>query len=331
MEDKQILALLQALAVGDSLGKTTEFASRRQIRSSFSEIRRLLRPEEALRHGDMEYGAVTDDTEQNLFLIDQYFRDGAVSPDSAAKGIIRWYEESPEPQKYIGPSTDKAIRAMVQGQTPEEAGRSGTSCGGVMRSPAAFLCSRTLEALKRNVYATLLPTHNTFQAMEAAMGYAYALWAMAECRDPWEILEWALKGCAEAETYYPEQAQALCAPRCSSRLLFLKRIWQQFQSGDALLDFLSDVYGTTISSCDVFVGAFALFLWNRENVFESICMASMVGGDTDTIGCLAAVLCCMYAGGQHNIPAQVLAPVCRQLDLEKATMQIQMLRKKSQP
>jgi len=325
MDQQQILAILQALAVGDSFGKTTEFASRRKICRSFTKIHSLLPPEKALSHRDMTYGSVTDDTEQNLFLLDQYYLTGGITPEAAAAGIIRWYEESAQPQRYIGPSSAKAIHALQQGDSLERAGRSGTTCGGVMRTPAAFLCTASLDRLSGNIHATLLPTHNTFQAMEAALACGYTLWGMTETKDPHQIVNWALLGCAQAERLYPEEADKLCAPRCSARLKYLYRIWDSFHTAQQLLDFLFDIYGTTISSCDVFVAAFALFLWNKADVFGSIQMAAMLGGDTDTIGCLSAVLCCVYAGA-HNIPKDILETVCSHVDLEKAAFQAAAIR-----
>lgn len=325
MNDTQILAVLQALAVGDSFGKTTEFASRKEICRSFSEISFLLPPGQALAHKDMDYGAVTDDTEQNLYLLEQYSIAGQITPEAAAEGLLRWYEESEAPQKYIGPSSAKAIQAIRQGTALECAGRSGTSCGGVMRAPAAFLCSTTLDSLMVNIRATLLPTHNTFPAMEAAMAYGCALWGMAETRDLRRIIGYALQGCDRAEQMYPEEADKLCAPRCSGRLKYLNKILENFQTAEELLDFLFDVLGTTISSCDVFTAAFALFLWAREDVFQSIRLSAMLGGDTDTIGCLAAVLCCVYAGG-HNIPDDIVCTVCGRLDLEKSVRHVKAIR-----
>lgn len=326
MKREKIIAVLQALAVGDSFGKTTEFASRRQICSHFTEIHDLLIPEQALAHADMKYGTVTDDTEQNLFLLDQFCTMKEVSPGTAAQGLIRWYEESAEPQKYIGPSSAKALDALRHGVSWEQTGRTGTTCGGVMRTPAAFLCGGTLSDLTETIRATLLPTHNTFQAMEAALAYGYALWGMSQTRDIHQLLDWALRGCQCAEDMYPEEANRLCAPRCAERLKYLYQIWENFHTQEQLLDFLFNIFGTTVSSCDVMVAAFALFLWAKDDVMQSIEMAAMLGGDTDTIGCLAAVLCCVYADG-HNIPRKIIDTVCGKLDLEKTASQVEYIRK----
>lgn len=308
MNREKVIALLQALAVGDSFGKSTEFATRADIKKKFKEIDHFLTAEEALAHRDMRYAQVTDDTEQNFFFIEDYARAGEITPEVAARSILRWYEETPEPEKYIGPSSRKAIYALKEGVPISQAGCTGTSCGGIMRAPVAFLCSSTLEELEENVFSTLCPTHNTPTAMEAAMGYAFALWAAWQGQSISQIQELALIGCRRGRERFGPEADYGCQPSCDERLLHLQRIWDSFSTQDELLDFLFYVYGTTISSCDVFSASMAIFLWAEKDVFLAVRMAAVLGGDTDTIGCLAAALCCAYAGG-HNIPEELVSAV----------------------
>ena len=302
------LAMLECLAVGDSFGKSTEFASRSTILKHFKQIDRLLLPRESLAHGDMEYAQVTDDTEQNIFLITDYAAHGSITPEIAAQNILRWYQKSPEPEKYIGPSTSKALIAMQSGTPLHLTGISGTSCGGVMHAPSAYLCSKSLSDLEKNIFSTLSPTHNTMTAMEAAMAYGYALWAMKSSKDVDEITQFVLKSCLKGRFMVAQEKDLSCLPSCEKRLEHLLSVWHTFQTKDDLLDFLFYVYGTTVSSCDVFVASYALFLWAKNDVFLAIQMATMLGGDTDTIACLAAVLCCGYCG-YHNIPSNIVDDV----------------------
>lgn len=308
MEKGLIIAILQSLAVGDAFGKATEFASRSQIKRSFNSIDTLLQPVEALAHKDMRYAQVTDDTEQNFFLIEDYTKAGEVSAEVAAKSLLRWIDETPEPEKYIGPSTSRALKVLKAGGDISTAGIHGSSCGGVMRAPAAFLCSASLEELQHNIVATLLPTHNTAAVMEAAFGYGYALWEALETNDLERITRASLEGCAIGRRYLHKDGDLICEPSCEHRISHIVKELPEFENDDALLDFLFYVFGTTISSCDVFVASYALFLWAREDVFLAIRLATMLGGDTDTIACLAAVLCCTYAKG-HNIPVYITKEV----------------------
>ena len=42
-------------------------------------------------------------------------------------------------------------------------------------------------------------------------------------------------------------------------------------------------------------------MWAKDDVHLAIRLATEMGGDTDTIACLAAGLCALYAG-KHNLP-----------------------------
>ncbi len=324
-----IRQLLEALAVGDSFAKSTEFASREQIKRSFQSIDNLLSPSEALSHKDMNYAQVTDDTEQNIFLLEDYCKSSCISPEIAARSLLRWYDLSSEPEKYIGPSSRKAILSIKKGVDLHLTGSSGTSCGGIMRVPSAFLCSIDLDSLHNNIVSTLFPTHYTNPALEAAFGYAYALFAATVNNNIDYIIQEAQKGCEIGHRIKKEEPDTTCLPSCTARLPVLVHYLVQFKSDDELLDFLFYVFGTTISSCDVFTAALSLFLWCREDVFKSIRMSAMLGGDTDTIGCLAAVLCCCYAKG-HNIPEQIVHTVVfsNHLQLEDLSGQIVQFRER---
>jgi ADP-ribosylglycohydrolase len=327
MTQTLIKNILEALAVGDSFAKATEFASREQIKATYQSIDTLLHPNEALAHKDMEYAQVTDDTEQNLFLLQDYCKFSRITPEIAAFSLVRWYDESGNPEKYIGPSSRKAILAIKEGIAIEAAGTSGTSCGGIMRVPAPFLCSTDLVSLHQNIISTLLPTHNNNLAMEAAMGYGYALFAISINHSIEDVVQSAIVGCDIGRRINAQDMDLSCSPSCKARIPVLLDYILQFHSDEELLDFLFYVFGTTISSCDVFIASLALFLWCKHDVYKAIRMSAMLGGDTDTIGCLAAVLCCCYAKG-HNIPESIVSTVVtvNQLDLEDLSHQIDRYR-----
>jgi ADP-ribosylglycohydrolase len=140
------------------------------------------------------------------------------------------------------------------------------------------------------------------------MGYGYALWEILSTKDIDKIINAAICGSEFGRSYINTEMDLACVPSCSHRIHHLVKILPNFSTSDELLDFLFYVYGTTISSCDVFVASFALFLWAKEDVFLGIKLATMLGGDTDTIACLTAVLCCTYAG-KHNIPSDIVKAV----------------------
>ncbi len=319
MKKELIKSILESLAVGDSLCKCTEFASRSQILEHFSgsPITDYLPPEQGLSHRDMRFAQVTDDTEQNLFILDDYIHSSEITPELAARSLLRWFTETPEPLKYIGPSSLKALKAIQEGADIRTAGKEGTSCGGVMRVPAPFLCSTDLQSLDHNIICTLTPTHNTGAAMEAAFGYGYALYGLCESRNIDHATHMAERGCMKGRLINGPGTDDICLPSSSARLKLICEYLPHITTDDQLLDFLFYSLGTTISSCDVFTSCYALFLWCRSDVYKAVQMAASLGGDTDTIGCLAAVLCCVFGQG-HNIPSHIVdsAAACNHIDFD---------------
>lgn len=306
--DKRLVRLfLEALAVGDAYGKATEYCTRQEIAGRYERIGRILPPQEALAHKDLAWGSVTDDTEQNIYLIREYARTGMIDAKSTALCLLRWMEET-DAMKYIGPSSLHALRFIQDGGDIDAAGSCGTTCGGIMRTPSAFLFS-THESLERNVVECLRPTHNTAVAMEAAMSYAYALEEASRVECTLEsVLERAKVGAALGRLHGDAARTNGVGPSVSARIDFLGRLVDKDISDQALEELLYDVIGSTMASADVACAVFAIFMHTRGDAARAIEIATMTGGDSDTIACLAAGLCTLFSKG-HDIPQEEIALV----------------------
>ena len=164
---KRVDAALLAFACGDALGMATEFMTREQIGAAFPDgVDRLLRAEDSQNHSDLIPGSVTDDTEQVAYLLSCYREKGCVTVNDTVDSLLAWIRETGAVEKkYIGPSSLKALTAIENGADPQYAG-TGTTCGGIMRTPAAvcFDPDQTLDQLLVNIQRALLPTHNTSEA-----------------------------------------------------------------------------------------------------------------------------------------------------------------------
>ena len=304
MEQNIVQRFLEALAVGDAFGKVTEYCSLEDINHKLGPVHTLLTPEESLTHKDLAHGQVTDDTEQNFYLIRQFAKDKEVTADSTAKALIKWVDET-DAEKYMGPSSGAALRKIKAGEDVNTTGLNGTTSGGIMRVPAVFLFS-TADDLVQNVVACLTPTHNTAVAIDAAMTYAYALQAAAQGKSSIDdICDAAYKGSLIGRKYGSQKRTAAVAPGCGERGRYLEKYLPQIKDEKALKEHLYYVLGTTCSSWDVCSSVFAIFLWAKDDVFEAIRISTELGGDTDTIACLAACLSSLYAKG-HNIPKEMV-------------------------
>lgn len=306
-----LVSLMEAFASGDALGMPTEFMTRGEIQQSFGLVDRLLDAGESKNHGDLEKGRITDDTEQVLCLLDEYALRGRVDARETAARLLRWVKESGAVEKrYIGPSSRAALQAIEGGADPCETGRGGTTCGGVMRSPAAalFALSRDLP-LDKSLHACLIPTHNTRPALEAALAYAYALREALAGGAPDSIIGAALRG-AEAGIHCAPQD--FCGPSLSARLELFQELLPGFSGPGEVLDFLYGVFGTGLESVDVAAAVLCIFLYAEDDCWLCLHMGASVGGDTDTIAALSGMLSaahCAAAGRGHNIPREIVQTV----------------------
>ncbi|MBO4406531.1 MAG: ADP-ribosylglycohydrolase family protein [Clostridia bacterium] len=307
-EYDRILSVWEAFAVGDAMGMPTEFMTPDQIRSAVGGLPEDFVPSSlSLKHPNLPEGSVTDDTEQNLYLLAEAKNSGRLSPEVAVSALNRWIEETGAVEKaYIGPSSLRALCAIRDGVPPCEAGKGGTSCGGVMRAPAALLWKpeQSEEELAESIYAALLPTHNTSEALEAAGAYGFARRAARAGDSMSAIFDAAIRG---GESLIRRAPSISCAPSSVERLKAAQKL--DLSSSD-LLEYLFRIWGTGLPSADVCGAVFALFAFAGKDVWLAARLAAVLGGDTDTIGALTAALSAAYAGG-NNVPEFILEKIRR--------------------
>ena len=129
---------LYGLAIGDALGMPTQMLSRREIVERWGEQLRGFEPappDHPIAAG-LPAGAITDDTEQAVllgrFLVEGH---GTVDPGELAQALVSWERDMAARGSLdlLGPSTKRAIAAVLAGVPPEEAGASGDTNGAAMR------------------------------------------------------------------------------------------------------------------------------------------------------------------------------------------------------
>ena len=129
---------LYGLAIGDALGMPTQMLSRPEIVARWGP---LLRGFESAPPGypiaaGLPAGAITDDTEQAVLLGRLLVRgNGRVDPRELAEALVSWERDMAARGSLdlLGPSTKRAVAAVLAGVPPEEAGASGTTNGAAMR------------------------------------------------------------------------------------------------------------------------------------------------------------------------------------------------------
>ena len=277
-------------ACGDAVGKATEFMTPQDIASVFGRITAMPDISKSITHSDLPLYAVTDDTEQNLWLLRRYLKDKAVTIENTVDELLKWIDGTDAIKKhYIGPSSLKALQGIKNGEDPLKAGINGTTCGGIMRVPAAVFAARILNLdLDTCIYNALVCTHNNSIALESAYAYAYALsYALDNPGCPNEdLLGKAKEGCAVGLSKAPWIS---AGASLLDRLIFLERMDLRRYDEQAFKSFIYGVLGTGLPSYETAGAVFALNIFS-DDPQRIMFLAAELGGDTDTIGALACSL-----------------------------------------
>lgn len=275
-------------AAGDAVGKATEFMTLDDISLKIGHITGLLKSEQSQNHSDLKPWEVTDDTEQNLWLLRRYLKDGKVSIENTVSALVDWIKNTGAVEKkYIGPSSLAALESIIAGKDPLTTGLNGTTCGGIMRCPAAVWASILLnQDLDDCIYNALVPTHNTSIAMESAFAYGYALKAAIDGLDRKTIYKEAIRGCATGLSKTP---WVWASAGIKARLEYLQSLNLQGWDEEKLKSFVYGVLGTGLPSYET-SGAVAAFALHTESPVKALFLSAEVGGDTDTIAALTASL-----------------------------------------
>ena len=295
-------------ACGDAVGKATEFMTPQDIRRVFGSISSMPDISRSITHSDLPQYAVTDDTEQNLWLLRRYLKDRDVTIENTVDELLKWIDGTNAVEKrYIGPSSLKALKGIQNGEDPLKAGINGTTCGGIMRVPAPVFAARILKLdLDKCIYNALVCTHNNSIAIESAYAYAYALSHALDnpgCSRK-EILEKAKEGCRAGLSKAPWIS---AGASLLDRLLFLEGLNLKRYDEQTFKSFIYGVLGTGLPSYETAAAVFALLLYTDDPV-KTMFLSAELGGDTDTIGALA----CSLSGilkQDIELPKEISEPV----------------------
>ena len=264
---------LYGLAIGDALGMPTQLLSRQQITARWGPLLTGFEPAppgHPIAAG-LPPGAVTDDTEQAVLLARMLVKNrGVPGPDDWAAALIAWELDMAERGSLdlLGPSTKRALTAVLEGTPPEEAGRHGDTNGAAMRiTPVGIAFAAGL--IDRVVEASLV-THNTSVALAGAAAVAAAVsvgidGASVAGADVAARIRWAAE---LAEGAAPDRAAEL----------------------------IGTLVGTTLATQESVPAAFAVLSAIPDDPWRACLLAASLGGDTDTIAAMAGAI----AGACHG-------------------------------
>jgi ADP-ribosylglycohydrolase len=316
--DARARGALYGLAIGDALGMPTQLLSRREITERWGGLLHGFEPAppgHPIAAG-MPAGAVTDDTEQAVLLGRLLVRGGgAVDPRELASALVSWEHAMAERGSLdlLGPSTKRAVAAVLAGTPPEEAGASGDTNGAAMRiapvgiavalNPATFAdpapspdpaVRSDLSTLVDQVVAASRVTHNTGIALAGAAAVAAAVSA--------GISGAGIAGATalgiDAARIAADRGRWVAGADVAARIEWATGLVAGRTQAQAA-ELIYTLVGTSLATQESVPAAFAVLAAVPGDPWHACLLAASLGGDCDTIAAMAGAI----AGACHGVTA----------------------------
>lgn len=284
-------------ALGDALGMPTQLLSAAQIHAAYGFVDRFVEParDHPVSRG-LAAGTITDDTEQALLLGEALLASqNGFDHRGWVNALLSWEADVKVRGSYdlLGPSTKRAIDAINNGTAPEEAGKTGDTNGAAMRiAPVGIMVPpQPVESLVAKVAETCRATHNTTLAIASASAVAAAI-STGISGGNWQD---ASSAAIEAARMGASQGHWIVGPDMASRIEWARTLVRGKPQAEATA-LIIDLIGTGVASQESVPAAFAVLDVAEGDPWRAAVISANLGGDTDTIGAIAAGMAGACAG-----------------------------------
>ena len=282
---------LYGLAIGDALGMPTQLMSRTGIAERYGVIDRF-RAADAWHPlaGGLPAGHITDDTEQALLLARLLIEGhGHVAPGIFARALVEWEDDmrARGSLDLLGPSTKRAVQAVLDGEPLATAGRFGTTNGAAMRvTPVGILRTwQPTDIFVDLVAETSFVSHNTGVAIAGAAAVAAAVSAGIDGAN----LEAAVEAAVEAAQVGATRGYWVAAADVASRIRLAIDLADPADV-DGSLTRLYEIVGTSLATQESVPAVFGILATFPDDPWSAVCSAASLGGDSDTVAAMAGAI-----------------------------------------
>jgi len=314
--DRALGALL-GVAIGDAMGMPTQSMSRTDIASNYGLITDFCgaiasQPVSA----GLRAATVTDDTEQSLLLAQLLIRlQGGFDDMEWARNLLAWERDTRARgvNDLLGPSTKRALDALMRGVSTNETGRYGTTNGAAMRIAPVGIATpaEPLVRLVDRVTETCRVTHNTSEAIGAAAAVAAVISLGIDGGTLEQGIELGLAAAEEGE----KRGDMPAAVSITARMRWALDLSRQSQD----LEDIALQLGTSVAAGESVPMAFAIARLSGNNAWNAAVTSANIGGDTDTIGAISAAMVGACTGA-HELPPLKVAMVVATNGLELSSI-----------
>jgi len=285
------IGALYGLAIGDALGMPTQLMSRTGITERYGVIDRF-RAADAWHPlaGGLPAGHITDDTEQALLLARLLIEGhGHVAPGIFARALVEWEDDmrARGSLDLLGPSTKRAVQAVLDGEPLATAGRFGTTNGAAMRvTPVGILRTwQPTDIFVDLVAETSFVSHNTGVAIAGAAAVAAAVSAGIDGAN----LEGAVEAAVEAAQVGAKRGYWIAAADVASRIRLAIDLADPADV-DGSLTRLYEIVGTSLATQESVPAVFGILATFPDDPWSAVCSAASLGGDSDTVAAMAGAI-----------------------------------------
>jgi ADP-ribosylglycohydrolase len=318
----------------------TQLLSRPQIRARWGELLTGFEPAPPGHPvaAGMPAGTVTDDTEQAVLLGRLLVSGhGTIEPNEFASALVTWERDMAErgSEDLLGPSTRRAVAAVLAGTPPGEAGSAGDTNGAAMRiapvgiavplryvgtTPTSVIRIQLSTLVDRVVMVSHV-THNTGIALAGAAAVAAAVSAGICGASVTEATALAV----EAARIAAGRGHWIAGADVGARIEWAAGLVAGRPQREAA-DLIYRLVGTSLATQESVPAAFAVLAAVPDDPWQACLLAASLGGDCDTIAAMAGAI----AGACHGLdafPPEAIAVIDAQdLDLPELAADLLALR-----
>jgi len=303
----RILGCMVTAGMGDAVGAPTEAMSYQEILAKYGRIEGFVDGSDNLIALGNKIGEITDDTSQMYEMILAVIRSrGNLSVHDAGNALLEWSRNWPRYYpRNAGPTARNVIAGLREGKDPSALGRAGgryqqgTSNGAAMRIAGAGLCNAgNLEGAVRTAIAMTECSHATQIAYSAACAVACAIAeAVTENASIHSILKAAIFGARRGEEIGLKTARIAAGARFLPMLMKAIKIGYESENQCQAEQSLNDAMGIDSAAIQPAVAiSIGLFVAADGDSINTILGGANIGGDTDTIACIAGMVAGAYNG-----------------------------------
>ena len=291
------MGALLGVAIGDAMGMPTQTLNREQILSTYGHVADFM---SAVPHqpvsGGLAAGTITDDTEQTILLARQLIEDGnSFDEEKWVRSLLTWEKETHARgvNDLLGPSTRRAINALLKGVAASETGRFGTTNSAMRITPVGIsVAAEPLSRLVDAVEETCRVTHNTSEAIGSAAAVAVVISAGVAGGSFEDAAPLALAAARLGEHRGCPATTGSISARIERALELASQAPQDWAS-------IAEKIGTSVAAIESVPMAFAVVRLSGCDVWKAAVLSANIGDDTDTIGAIA----CAMAGATTGAAA----------------------------